>query len=40
MTYSCNIPGQANKALALKPDVIMTDKPGWLVNYLHAKGLG
>ncbi len=40
MTYACNIPAQVNKALALNPDVIMTDKPGWLVNYLLAQGLG
>ncbi len=32
MTYACNIPAQVNKALALGVDVIMSDRPGWLVQ--------
>jgi glycerophosphoryl diester phosphodiesterase len=39
MTYSCNVPIQIRKALELNADVCMTDKPGWLVNYLSARGL-
>ena len=30
LTYSCNTPGQAAKAIGLGTDIIMTDKPGWL----------
>jgi glycerophosphoryl diester phosphodiesterase len=40
MTYSCNISRQADKALELGLDVIMTDRPGWLVTHLHAQGSG
>ena len=34
MTYSCNVPQQVTKALNLNVDVMLTDKPGWLVGYL------
>ncbi len=39
MTYSCNIPKQIQKALELNADVCLTDKPGWLFDYLSARGL-
>jgi glycerophosphoryl diester phosphodiesterase len=39
MTYSCNVPKQVRKALELNADVCMTDKPGWLADYLGARGL-
>ena len=39
MTYSCNAPEEIAKALNLGTDVIMTDKPGRLVDYLKCKGL-
>lgn len=35
MTYSCNITRQVKKALDLKVDAIMTDKPGWLARILY-----
>jgi hypothetical protein len=34
MTYSCNTARQVNKALNLCLDVIMTDRPGWIVEHL------
>jgi len=35
MTYTCNTPQQADLALATGPDVLMTDRPAWLVHYLN-----
>ena len=35
LTYSCNTPEQAAKALDLGADVIMTDNPGRLYSYLR-----
>ncbi len=37
MTYACNNPGQANKAMNLNINVIMTDNPGWLTAFLSIK---
>ena len=39
MTYACNVTKQVNKALSLNVNVIITDKPGWLAELLHKKGL-
>lgn len=39
MTYSCNSPDEARKALALGCDVIMTDNPGWMVGFLESENL-
>lgn len=39
MTYACNVPRQVNKALDLKVDVILTDKPGWLVETFRKRGV-
>ncbi len=35
MTYTCNIPRQLNKALSCNVDVIMTDRPEWLVTKIE-----
>lgn len=35
-TYSCNTPSQVQKATACGADVLMTDNPGWLTQYIHA----
>lgn len=37
MTWSCNRPGEAEKAITCGCDVIMTDRPGWMVNYLDTR---
>nr|MBC8414207.1 hypothetical protein [bacterium] len=34
-TYSCNVPSQVRKALSFRADLIMTDRPGWLPQYLN-----
>lgn len=34
MTYTCNTPQQADYALSTGADVLMTDRPAWLVGYL------
>lgn len=34
LTYSCNTPEQAEKALDLGVNAIMTDNPGWLCGYM------
>lgn len=39
MTYSCNTPEQMEKARKLNAHVVMTDNPGWLVDYLTTRGL-
>ncbi len=36
MTYACNRPFQVRRALTCRADVIMTDDPSWLVDYLHG----
>lgn len=33
MTYTCNLAYQVKRAVALGVDVIMTDKPGWLMEH-------
>jgi glycerophosphoryl diester phosphodiesterase len=33
MTYACNTAKQAQKAISLKADVLMTDKPGFLTQW-------
>ena len=37
-TYTCNSPKDLNRALSLDVDVIITDKPGWILNYLKLRG--
>ncbi|MDH3214957.1 MAG: glycerophosphodiester phosphodiesterase [Candidatus Krumholzibacteria bacterium] len=39
MTYSCNTSSDVQKALDLGCDVIMTDKPGWVFDYLKSRHL-
>ena len=34
-TYGCNASPQVSKALSLGADIIMTDKPAWLFNFLR-----
>lgn len=34
MTYTCNSPGQVEKACRLGVDAIISDRPGWLTKYL------
>jgi glycerophosphoryl diester phosphodiesterase len=34
MTYTCNTTPQIQKALALGVDAIISDRPGWLADYL------
>jgi len=34
-TYTCNRPYQVRKAMDLKVDALLTDRPGWLGRYLH-----
>jgi len=40
MTYSCNSPRQVDKAWAANADVIMTDRPGWICDYIALRGSG
>ncbi|HAO23011.1 MAG TPA: hypothetical protein DCQ37_22705 [Desulfobacteraceae bacterium] len=37
MTYTCNTAKQAQQAISLNADVVMTDKPGWFTrqNFYH-----
>lgn len=35
LTYTCNSKAQVNKALAAGIDVLMTDRPGWLLPHLR-----
>jgi glycerophosphoryl diester phosphodiesterase len=37
MTWSCNIPAEVEKAIASGCDVVMTDRPRWIVGYLDAR---
>ncbi len=39
MTWSCNTPAELNRALDAGTDVIMTDRPGWILDYMRARGL-
>ncbi len=39
LTYACNIPRQVHAAMDHRADVIMTDRPCWLVAYLKRKGV-
>ncbi len=34
LTYTCNTPRQVDKALALGLDAVLSDRPGWLTEYL------
>ncbi len=34
MTYSCNVSRQVKKAVDMSADVIMTDRPGWLMGLI------
>lgn len=34
-TYTCNGPRQVKKALGLKVDAILTDRPGWLTKHME-----
>ena len=36
MTWNCNTPKAVDRARSLGCDVIMTDKPGWIVEYLKS----
>jgi glycerophosphoryl diester phosphodiesterase len=40
MTWSCNAPDDVDLALRLKCDVIMTDRLGWIFQYLGGRGSG
>lgn len=40
MTYSCNTPKQAEKGLSSGVDIMISDRPGWLVTYLSRRGSG
>ncbi len=40
MTWTCNTPDAVDRAQALGCDVIMTDRPGWIVEYLHSGNSG
>jgi glycerophosphoryl diester phosphodiesterase len=43
LTYTCNTPSQVEKALGLKVDGILTDRPGWIVNrqpFAHVRPCG
>jgi len=35
MTYSCNIPVQLSRVMKINPDVIMTDRPRWLITRIE-----
>jgi glycerophosphoryl diester phosphodiesterase len=37
MTWSCNRPRQVEKAIVCRCDVVMTDRPGWIVRYLDTR---
>lgn len=37
MTYSCNTPGDVDRAIQIGCDVAMTDRPGWMVRYLGGQ---
>jgi len=37
MTYSCNVPRQAIKALREGADVLFSDDPRWLLHYLSRR---
>lgn len=37
-TYKCNSPKDVKLALNLDVDVLMTDKPGWIFQYLKRRG--
>lgn len=37
-TYTCNGPRQVRKALRLGVDAILSDRPGWLTQYLDGLG--
>jgi len=37
MTWSCNSPAQVDKAVDAGADVIMTDRPAWIVPYLSGR---
>lgn len=39
MTYSCNTPRDVDRAIATDCDVIMTDTPGWIFDYLRSRDL-
>jgi len=40
MTWTCNTPDAVDRAYALGCDVIMTDRPGWIVEYLQSGDSG
>jgi len=35
LTYACNLPYQAQRAIEFKADYFLTDKPAWLYRYLQ-----
>lgn len=37
MTWSCNTAADVEKAIACGCDVVMTDRPGWMVRYLDTR---
>lgn len=37
MTYACNTPRQVDKARCAGVDVIMTDRPAWIFQYLNSR---
>ncbi len=37
MTYSCNTPGDVDRAMQIGCDVVMTDRPGWMVGFLGGR---
>ena len=37
ITYSCNGPEDAERAFEMQIDIIITDKPGWLADYVKKK---
>ena len=39
LTYSCNLKRQAAKALSLNTDIIMSNKPDWLIKYINENGI-
>jgi len=39
-TYTCNSPRTARRAIAARPDAIITGRPAWLAAYLITHGVG
>ena len=37
MTYTCNLKRQAEKALSLNADIVMTNKPGWFFEHIRNR---